>query len=325
MRVWPYRMRDKSTTPSLRATPSEEGERNPKTENSPSVEGVPSGRGSAMKSLSDWPVEQRRNIIGVFTDIDDTLTTHGSITPDALQALFDLKAAGLHVIPITGRPIGWGESFAKDWPVDALVAENGGVAWVAKKNSENSNKISMQPAYLLPKVLSKIYQNNALIRSENSVKMAKISALVISQIAGVDVSQDSVGRETDLAFDYNEFVNLSSATVQQVVALLQQAGMETTVSSIHIHGCFGHFDKWTGAQWIVRELFQRDLAAELDQWVFVGDSGNDQAMFQHFRHSVGVANIRQFESQLTHLPRYITPSERGAGFAEVAELLLNTV
>jgi HAD superfamily hydrolase (TIGR01484 family) len=276
-----------------------------------------------MTPLSQWPVEERRNIIGVFTDIDDTLTTHGAITPDTLQALADLKAAGLHVIPITGRPVGWAESFAKTWPVDALVAENGGVAWVAQENVKNSCQNGMQPAYLLPKVLSKTYQNNALIRAENSVKMTKIAALVTSKIQGVEVSKDSAGRETDLAFDYNEFANLSPEIVQQVVELLQSQGMETSVSSIHIHGCFGHFDKWTGAQWIVRELFQRELAAELDKWVFVGDSGNDQAMFQHFTHSVGVANIRRFESQLPHLPRYITPSERGAGFAEVVKMLLS--
>ncbi len=276
-----------------------------------------------MLPLSQWPVEERRNIIGVFTDIDDTLTTHGAITADALLALADLKAAGLHVIPITGRPVGWGEMFAKTWPVDALVAENGGVAWVDQKNTKNSSQFGIQPAYLLPKVLSKVYQNNAFIRAENSFKMQKIAALVTSKIQGVDVSKDSAGRETDLAFDYNEFANLSPETVHQVVELLQSQGMETTVSSIHIHGCFGHFDKWTGAQWIVRELFQRDLAAELDQWVFVGDSGNDQAIFQHFTHSVGVANIRRFESQLTYLPRYITPSERGAGFAEVVKMLLS--
>ena len=126
-----------------------------------------------MLPLSQWPVEERRNIIGVFTDIDDTLTTHGAITADALLALADLKAAGLHVIPITGRPVGWGEMFAKTWPVDALVAENGGVAWVAQKNAKNSSQIGIQPAYLLPKVLSKVYQNNALIRAENSLKMAK--------------------------------------------------------------------------------------------------------------------------------------------------------
>ena len=276
-----------------------------------------------MLPLSQWPVEERRNIIGVFTDIDDTLTTHGAITADALLALADLKTAGLHVIPITGRPVGWGEMFAKTWPVDALVAENGGVAWVAEKNAQKSSQIGIQSAYLLPKVLSKVYQNNALIRAENSFKMQKIAALVTSKIQGVDVSKDSAGRETDLAFDYNEFANLSPKTVQQVVELLQSQGMETTVSSIHIHGCFGRFDKWLGAQWIVRELFQRELAAELDQWVFVGDSGNDQAMFQHFKHSVGVANIRQYATQLQHLPHYVTLAERGRGFAEVARAVLD--
>ncbi len=276
-----------------------------------------------MKPLAEWPIEQRRNIIGVFTDIDDTLTTHGAISADALQALVDLKNAGLHVIPITGRPVGWGESFARTWPVDALVAENGGVAWMVKKNAENSNKIGIKPAYLLPKMLLKVYQNSALIRSENSVRMAKIANLVTSQIAGVEISQDSAGRETDLTFDYNEFAHLSTETVQQVVELLQSQGMQTTVSSIHIHGCFGHFDKWTGAQWIIRELFQRELADELEKWVFVGDSGNDQVMFQHFRHSFGVANLRRFEAQLMYLPRYITPSERGAGFAQVVQALLS--
>ena len=276
-----------------------------------------------MLPLSLWPVEERRNIIGVFTDIDDTLTTHGVITPDALQALADLKAAGLRVIPITGRPIGWAKSFAKDWPVDALVSENGGAAWVDINNAKTDSEIGLKPAYSLPEALSKIYQNNALIRAENNARMTQIVAQVTSQIAGVEVSKDSAGRETDLAFDYNEFANLSPETAQQVVELLQAQGMQTTVSSIHIHGCFGHFDKWTGAQWIVRELLQRDLASELDQWVFVGDSGNDQAMFEHFKHSVGVANIQRFAPQLTHLPRYISPSERGAGFAEVARMLLD--
>ena len=268
-----------------------------------------------MIPLSQWPVEQRRDIIGVFTDIDDTLTTHGSITSDVLQALADLKAAGLHVIPITGRPVGWAEPFAASWPVDAIVVENGAVALIN----------DLQPAYLLPKVLSKIYQESADLRAHNLAKMQQIADLVCERIPGVQLSKDHAGRETDLAFDYNEFARLPPETVQQVVALLQQQGMQTTVSSIHIHGCFGSFDKWSGAQWIVQQLFQRDLAAELDKWVFIGDSGNDQAMFQHFTHSVGVANIRNFESQLTHLPRYITASERGAGFAEVARMLLDAM
>jgi HAD superfamily hydrolase (TIGR01484 family) len=283
-----------------------------------------------MIPLSQWPVEQRRNIIGVFTDIDDTLTTHGAITPDALQALAGLKAAGLHVIPITGRPVGWAEPLAARLPVDAIVVENGAVALkmieseaVAADFAQNTPQIGIKPAYLLPKVLSKLYQQDAATRADNLARMTRIAKQVLAQVPTAALSRDHAGRETDLAFDYKEFEDLPSETVQAILALLKQAGMQTTVSSIHIHGCFGNFDKWTGAQWIVQQLFQRDLTAELNQWVFVGDSGNDQAMFQHFTHSVGVANIRRFESQLTYLPRYITPSERGAGFAEVAKMLLN--
>jgi len=284
-----------------------------------------------MKPLADWPVEQRRNIIGVFTDIDDTLTTHGSITPDALQALADLKAAGLHIIPITGRPVGWAEPLAARLPVDAIVVENGAVALqmaesevFSADSAKNTSQIGIQPAHLLPRVLSKLYQQDAATRADNLSRMAHIAQQVLAQVPGAALSRDHAGRETDLAFDYHEFEDLPSATVQAILAVLKQAGMHTTVSSIHIHGCFDPFDKWWGAQWIVRELFKRDLTLELDKWVFVGDSGNDQAMFQHCTHSVGVANIRRFESQLTHLPGYITPHERGAGFAEVVKILLNT-
>ena len=271
-----------------------------------------------MKPLADWPLAERRNIIGVFTDIDDTLTTHGDITPDALKALVDLKAAGLHIIPITGRPVGWVEPLAHRLPVDAIVAENGSVA--VKKR--------LQPAYLLPKQLLKLYQTDTATRVDNMARMAEIAQQVLAKIPTAKLSRDHAGRETDLAFDYSEFENLPPVTVQHIVQFLLQAGMQTTVSSIHIHGCFGQFDKWLGAQWIVRELFQRDLASELDKWVFVGDSGNDQAMFQHFTHSFGVANIRNiiqlFPPQLTHFPRYVTLSERGAGFAQVTQALLQS-
>jgi HAD superfamily hydrolase (TIGR01484 family) len=280
-----------------------------------------------MLPLSSWSVEARRGIVGVFTDIDDTLTTGGAITPDALQALADLKTAGLVVIPITGRPIGWCEPFmasAAPWPADAMVAENGAVAFAHDIVAKNLCEIELQPPQTVRKQLSKLYQQDAATRANNQAQMQKIATRVMFEVPGAFLTRDSVGRETDLAFDYNEFAHLPPATVQRVLAILQLEGMQTTVSSIHIHGCFGHFDKWIGANWIVRELLGRDLTQELDRWVFVGDSGNDQAMFEHFTHSVGVANIRRFESQLTHLPRYISPSAHGAGFAEVAQAILVT-
>jgi hydroxymethylpyrimidine pyrophosphatase-like HAD family hydrolase len=195
-----------------------------------------------------------------------------------------------------------------------MVAENGAVAFL--------HQIGLQPPSDMREQLSKLYQQDAATRHTNQQRMEEIAAQVLCEVPGVQRTRDNGGRETDLAFDYAEFTQLPADKVQQVLAILQAAGMHTTVSSIHIHGCFGDFNKWQGACWIVRELFDRDLAQELDRWAFVGDSGNDQAMFQHFTHSVGVANIARFAAQMQHLPRYVAPSERGAGFAEVAAAIL---
>jgi len=261
-------------------------------------------QGFLMLPLSDWHPPQ--GLIGVFTDIDDTLTTDGAITPDALQALADLKAAGLLVVPITGRPVGWSEPFAAQWSVDAIVAENGAVALVHTDG---------QP-------LRKIYQQDATTRATNFASMQQVLAQIENSIPGALRSQDSAGRETDIAIDHSEFTHLPQAAIEQVVRTMQAAGMTATVSSIHINGWFGEHSKLSGARWIVQQLWGRDLDAEMDRWVYVGDSTNDQIMFEHFAHSVGVANIQRFATQLTHPPRYVTPCERGAGFAEVAQHLL---
>ena len=260
-----------------------------------------------MKPLSSWPQTARDKIVGVFTDIDDTLTTDGTITPDAFQALQDLKAAGLMVIPITGRPVGWSLPFASAWPVNALVAENGAVALLhdASKNQ-----------------ITKIYQQDLATRTHNFEQMQGIAQKVLKEIPGTVLAQDSAGRETDIAFDHSEFHHLSPEQIQQVLKLLQQEGMTATVSSIHINAWFGSHNKWHGAQWILKELTGRNLKQELDQWVYVGDSTNDQVMFAHYANSVGVANIRRFEAQLTHPPQFITRGERGAGFAELTQHLL---
>jgi hydroxymethylpyrimidine pyrophosphatase-like HAD family hydrolase len=77
-----------------------------------------------------------------------------------------------------------------------------------------------------------------------------------------------------------------------------------------------------GARWILQALWNRDLDQELQRWVYVGDSTNDQRMFEVFDNSVGVANIRRFLPELVHLPRFVTEAERGAGFAEVVDALL---
>jgi hydroxymethylpyrimidine pyrophosphatase-like HAD family hydrolase len=152
--------------------------------------------------------------------------------------------------------------------------------------------------------------------------MQQVLADIESAVPGARRAEDSGGRETDIAIDHSEFTQLPQPAIEAVVRMMRAEGMSATVSSIHINGWYGEHNKLAGARWIVRELWGRDLDAERDHWVYVGDSTNDQVMFAHFSHSVGVANVRQFADRLTHAPRFITPSERGAGFAELVQHLL---
>lgn len=254
-----------------------------------------------MLELKQWPIDLRASIHGVFTDIDDTLTTHGQVTDETLTALNALKQAGLTVMAITGRPVGWSEPFAKTWPVDAIVAENGAVALRGEE---------------------KFYLQDESTRHINRQRMANVCAQILQALPHAHLARDSAGRETDIALDHSEFHHLDVIDRAQVVEIMQAHGMCATVSSIHINGWFGVHNKWVGAQWALQTLLGRDLQTELSHWVYVGDSANDVVMFEHFQHSVGVANIALCAHQLRHLPRYVTRQERGAGFVELAQALL---
>jgi len=239
---------------------------------------------------------------GVLTDIDDTLTTDGAITPDALAALARLKAAGLHVVAITGRPMGWSEPFARAWPLDAIVAENGAVALFRDGDA-----------------LQVEYAQDGATRARNAQRLREVAARVLREVPGTTLAQDSAGRATDIAVDHSEFAHLSQAQIDSVVALMRSEGMNATVSSIHINGWFGEHTKLSGARWMVQRLWGHTLDA--NDWVYVGDSTNDQLMFGHFPLSVGVANLMHFADTLAVWPAYITRGARGAGFAEVARTL----
>ena len=259
-----------------------------------------------MNPLTLWPAEARARIRGVLTDIDDTLTTEGAITPDALQALQRLRAAGLPVFAITGRPAGWSEAFALAWPVDAIVAENGAVALWRGASGE----------------LRRDYLQDAATRATNFARLQAAARHVLAELPHTRLATDSPGRETDIAIDHSEFAHLGEADIARVVQLMTSEGLNATVSSIHINGWIGEHDKLAGARWIVQSHLGRALDDELDHWVYVGDSTNDARMFGHFPHSVGVANVARFWHALAHKPRYVTQGERGAGFAEVADAVL---
>lgn len=245
-----------------------------------------------------------RRAHGLLTDIDDTLTDAGAIAPEALAALQALAEAGVPVIAITGRPAGWSEPFARDWPVRGIVAENGGVL------------LQRLPDGMLAREFS---QDDAT-RAANFQRLQACAQDVLARLPGTRLAQDSPGRLTDIAVDHSEFAQLDAARIDAVCAVMREHGLRATVSSIHVNGWIGEHSKWSAAQWAVPRL--AGLAFDAADWIYVGDSTNDQLMFERMPLSVGVANIARFLPQLTHRPAYVTAAERGRGFAELAQVVL---
>ena len=257
--------------------------------------------------LATLPRGAWRGVQGLLTDIDDTLTRDGAIEPAALAALHTLRAAGLPVVAITGRPLGWCRELTAAWPVAAVVAENGAVALVRDAATGA--------------VLTEYVQDGPT-RLRNAQTLAAVAARIVAEVPGATLAQDSAGRETDIAIDHGEFARLDEARIAQVVALMRAEGLVASVSSIHVNGWIGTHDKASGADWMLQRLFGQCLAQDAARWVYVGDSTNDEALFARLPHTVGVANLLRFAATLRHWPAWLAAAERGQGFAEVAAALL---
>jgi HAD superfamily hydrolase (TIGR01484 family) len=260
------------------------------------------------RPLTEMPVAVRRRIRGVLTDIDDTLTTDGKLTPVAYAALARLHDAGKIVVPVTGRPAGWCDHIARMWPVDAVVGENGAFYM---RFDDARRKLVQQ--FAAPDA------ERARLRG----RLADVGARIVAAVPGAALASDQHYRETDLAIDYCEDVPpLPREAVDRIVALMHDEGMTAKVSSIHVNGWFGRYDKLSMTRTLMREAFGIDVGAERARFVFAGDSPNDAPMFAFFPNAVGVASLRRFLDRIATPPAYITAREAGAGFAELADALL---
>jgi hypothetical protein len=265
-------------------------------------------RGPALRPLTAMPAAARRDIRGVLTDIDDTLSTHGRLTAGAYAAMERLREAGRLVIPITGRPAGWCDHIARMWPVDAVVGENGALYM---RYDARAHKLVRR------------FVDDEPTRRANRARLAAIGEKILATVPGCALASDQAYRESDLAIDFREDVPpLPREAVDRIVALMQAEGMTAKVSSIHVNGWFGGYDKLSMTRTLISEAFGIDLEAERERFVFAGDSPNDAPMFAFFPIAVGVANVRAFADRIATLPAYVTQGEAGAGFAELAEFLL---
>ncbi len=261
-----------------------------------------------MRELREMPPEVLAAVRGVFFDIDNTFTTAGRVTAAAYAALERLHEAGCLLVPITGRPAGWCDHIARMWPVDAVVGENGAFYFCYERSARQ---------------LIRRFRDDAATRAANRARLGAVRDRILREVPGAALASDQPYREADLAIDYCEDVPaLAWSAVDRIASIMREAGMTTRVSSIHVNGWFGRYDKLGMARLALAERFGVDLDAERSRFVFVGDSPNDAPLFAYFPHAVGVANVRDFAPRMEHLPAYVTERARGAGFAELANKLL---
>jgi hypothetical protein len=244
----------------------------------------------------------------VLFDIDDTLTTEGRLTAQAYGALEALQNAGLKTAAITGRPAGWCDHIARMWPVDGVIGENGAF-YYRYDHSERS--------------MIRRYVTDHATRTQNARRLEELGRKIVIEVPGAAISTDQFCREADLAIDYCEDVpKLATSDVTHIVKLFEEAGAHAKVSSIHVNGWFGDYDKLTMTRRFLFEEFDIDVEKDNRKIVFAGDSPNDAPMFGFFENAVGVANILDFRDRLEAEPAYVTSAASGAGFAELARTLL---
>ena len=245
----------------------------------------------------------------VLTDIDDTLTENGRLPAIAYAAMEKLQHAGIIVVPVTGRPAGWCDMIARQWPVDAVVGENGAFYF------RHDNKA---------RHMSRHYMKSPEQRGRDRRKLEILQQEILSKVEGCAIASDQAYREADLAIDFAEDVHpLSTDAIDQIVEIFEAHGATAKVSSIHVNGWFGVYDKLTTSIKMLKTEFDIDAEHNRQAIVFVGDSPNDAPMFGYFQNSVGVANVMHFADRLSAKPGWVTSLSGGHGFAELVDHLLN--
>lgn len=261
-----------------------------------------------MRPLLECPRDLLARVRGVLTDIDDTITSEGRLTAAAYSAMEQIQSTGRMLIPITGRPAGWCDHIARMWPVDAVVGENGAF-WFRYDHRGRR--------------MHRHFVHTPDERRVQAVRLETIAEEVFHAVPRARIAADQPYREADLAIDFCEDIpRLTDDEIDKIVEVMRAGGLTVKVSSIHINGWFGTYDKLTTTRALLETTLGFPHNRLQKEFCFIGDSPNDEPMFAFFGCTIGVANVRDFAERMHNRPRYVTNGRGGAGFAEFASQLV---
>ncbi|MCR6631904.1 MAG: HAD family hydrolase [Magnetospirillum sp.] len=247
----------------------------------------------AIVPWDEAPAATLAAIHTVITDVDDTITHQGQLSGAVLDALDRLRHAGVRIIPATAASAGWGSLMASLWPVDAVIAENGGVCFIREGGAVRRR-----------------------FHSEAAPDLSALRSQLHRRFPRLEPAEDQPYRESCLAFRRLSEPEANAAVLAELAGL----GARGTVNSLWLLAWPGPWDKLAASQRLLAEAYGQDFAGQRPYILYVGDSENDQPMFAALPHTVGVSTVVQHP--LTHWPRWITRGPGGSGFVEVAERLV---
>ena len=249
----------------------------------------------------------------ILMDIDDTLTRQGKLLVSSYTALWKLKEAGIKVIPVTGRPAGWCDLIAREWPVDGVVGENGAfVFWEEPRGLSGDSGLPVLKAEYHPRA----------VRNDHLV-LARVKERAFAEFPELRLAKDQFARLFDIALDFAEedpVLPLSAA--ERVSVIAEEEGAIAKVSSIHVNIWMGNYNKLSMVEYFLANRFGWKAGAGDREVIFVGDSPNDEPMFARFPLACGVANLGRYRNMIKNFPAYVSSRECGDGFAEIAEHIL---
>ncbi len=262
-----------------------------------------------MQAIAEMPTETAAAITVVLADIDDTLTTEGRLHANAYRALEDLCSAEIAVAPTTGRPAGWCDMVARFWPVQGVVGENGAFYYAYDQ--------------VAGKMIRRIHPA-VEAHLANPERFDRIRERIAREVPLAAISADQPFRVADLAIDFCEDVPaLPASNVKRIKEIFEEEGAVAKISSIHVNGWFGQYDKLTMTRAFAADILEADIDRDNARILFVGDSPNDAPLFDFFENACGVANVKDFGDGVATLPKWVASARCGAGFCEIAEHILS--
>ena len=261
-----------------------------------------------IKPISSISESLCKNLEYIFTDIDDTITECGKLPPETIDAIWKFYKTGINIVPVTGRPAGWCDHIARMWPVAGVIGENGAFYYsYDQKNKKFTRK----------------YLQTDETRKEGQLRLNTIKERALKEVPGCAIASDQPFRVADLAIDFAEDAGpLNQEEIDKICKIAEDAGATCKVSSIHINCWYGSYDKLECFNIFLKDFTGKSLREMQDKIIYIGDSQNDEPMFEKLKNTIAVANIKFFFNRLKYFPTYITEKESAQGFHEASEIIL---